>query len=126
MKAAFFILSFRRTHDAHLPPPPFISFTQFLNLNSHTNPVGFYRWNHTRRRMSGDVVRKAWVVAATIGSVEALKDQGVALWNKPLMKISYYSSTVVTTRKFRVRRGKEESMKKAMDMSCFGSNNVRF
>ncbi|CAH1444494.1 unnamed protein product [Lactuca virosa] len=84
--------------------------------------IGFHRQNHTRGRMSGDVLRKAWVVAATTGSVEVLKDQGVARWNKPLMKISYCSSAVVTTGIFRANRGKEESMKKAMDMSFFGPN----
>lgn len=76
--------------------------------------------------MISDAVRKSWVVAATIGSVEALKDQGVARWNRPLTKISYCLSAVITTSKFRVKRGKEESMKKAMDMSCFGPNTVRF
>ncbi|KAL4580249.1 hypothetical protein LXL04_016435 [Taraxacum kok-saghyz] len=101
-----------------------------------------------RWRMNGGAVRKAWVVAASIGAVEALKDQGVARWNGPLTelhhhfktklvdrssrslctstKFSYCSSAVGTTGKFRVKRAKGESIKKVMDMSCFGPNTVRF
>lgn len=83
---------------------------------------------------------KAWVVAASIGTVEALKDQGVARWNGPIMELqqhaktkilgSYCSRSVFSVGKYlgeyRVRRRNEESMKKVMDLSCFGPNTVRF
>ncbi|KAJ0715593.1 hypothetical protein HanPI659440_Chr13g0503031 [Helianthus annuus] len=45
--------------------------------------------------MSGEAVRKAWVVAASIGSIEALKDQGVARWNGPLMELQQHAKTML-------------------------------
>ncbi|KAI3702903.1 hypothetical protein L6452_28656 [Arctium lappa] len=104
--------------------------------------------------MSGEALRKAWVVAATIGAVEALKDQGVARWNRPLRELrnhaetnvvsSYWKTTVdrstrlpftstksfwsavATTGKYGMKRTKEESMRRVVEASCFGPNTVRF
>ncbi|KAI3703862.1 hypothetical protein L1987_74058 [Smallanthus sonchifolius] len=102
--------------------------------------------------MRGEVVRKAWIVAASVGVVEALKDQGVARWNGPLVELHQHAKTKViasccnatvdrssgwlfTGSKFYscsrageygVKRRSEESMKKVMDVSCFGPNTVRF
>ncbi|XP_022867539.1 uncharacterized protein LOC111387231 [Olea europaea var. sylvestris] len=89
--------------------------------------------------------RKAWIVAASIGAVEALKDQGVCRWNYPLRLLhnqakknlkSYYqtqilppagkfSSSAATAVVGKMKRS-EKSMEKVMDLSCWGPNTVRF
>ncbi|KAI4333744.1 hypothetical protein L6164_018514 [Bauhinia variegata] len=84
---------------------------------------------------------RAWVVASSIGAVEALKDQlGVCRWNHIIRslqqhvksnmrsyaqahKLSSSSSAAVSNR---VKRTKEESMRKVMDLSCWGPNTTRF
>ncbi|KAI3828259.1 hypothetical protein L1987_02357 [Smallanthus sonchifolius] len=102
--------------------------------------------------MRGEAVRKAWIVAASIGAVEALKDQGVARWNGPLVELQQHAKTkllssccnatvdrssrsLITGSKYYsssaaggygVKRRSEESMNKVMDVSCFGPNTVRF
>ncbi|KVH99130.1 Protein of unknown function wound-induced [Cynara cardunculus var. scolymus] len=103
--------------------------------------------------MANRAAIKAWLVVASIGAVEALKDQGVARWNGPLKALhnhaktnilaslnksvadrsarslivaSESSSASLAARKFRSKKTKAESMKKVMDMNCFGPNTVRF
>ncbi|CAK8535184.1 unnamed protein product [Lathyrus sativus] len=84
---------------------------------------------------------KAWVVASSIGAVEALKDQlGVCRWNYTFRslhqhaknnirsytqakKLSSSSSAAVSDK---VKRTKEESMKKVMDLNCWGPSTARF
>ena len=89
--------------------------------------------------------RKAWIVAASIGAVEALKDQGIARWNYPLRALhqrvktkistSYQSqsrplfqSISVSSQQMKVEKMKrrEKSVKKAMELSCWGPSTVRF
>ncbi|KAD4385992.1 hypothetical protein E3N88_26161 [Mikania micrantha] len=89
--------------------------------------------------MSGGSAIKTWLLVASIGAVEALKDQGVARWNGPLKAlqnhakskiVSSYNKSVadrasrslivgseLAARKY---RSKATSMQKVMDMNCFG------
>ncbi|XWS09919.1 hypothetical protein CRYUN_Cryun39dG0031200 [Craigia yunnanensis] len=93
--------------------------------------------------MSG-AARKAWVVAATIGAVEALKDQGICRWNYTIRSLHQHaknnirsftqakmissSSSAAVSNKLREekRRKDEEKMRKVMDLNCWGPNTVRF
>ncbi|GJT33087.1 hypothetical protein Tco_0923506 [Tanacetum coccineum] len=93
--------------------------------------------------MSCEAARKAWLVAASIGAVEASKDQGVARWNGPLRELhrhaetkltsSYLKTTLcstlqVTGGEYRTIKSttKDGSMNKVMEMNYFGPNSVRF
>ncbi|WOH04256.1 hypothetical protein DCAR_0623665 [Daucus carota subsp. sativus] len=88
--------------------------------------------------------RKAWMVAASIGAVEALKDQlGFCRWNYGLRSlhgqakatlVSYQqhrgskTSSVSQTGcsgRARVKKA-EESFDRVMDLSCWGPSSVRF
>ncbi|KAK2423908.1 hypothetical protein P8452_53017 [Trifolium repens] len=89
--------------------------------------------------MSGST--RAWIVASSIGAVEALKDQlGVCRWNHTFRslhqhaknnirsytqakKLSSASSAAVSNK---VKRTKEESMKKVLDLNCWGPSTARF
>ncbi|KAE9621656.1 hypothetical protein Lal_00032914 [Lupinus albus] len=84
---------------------------------------------------------KAWIVASSIGAVEALKDQlGVCRWNyvfrslqqhaknnirsySQIKKLSSASSSVVSNK---VKRTKEQSMRKVMELDCWGPSTLRF
>ncbi|KAG8502641.1 hypothetical protein CXB51_001092 [Gossypium anomalum] len=88
---------------------------------------------------------KAWIVAATIGAVEALKDQGICRWNYTIRSLhqhaknnirssSFFSSSsssssaAAVSNKLREEkmRKAEQTMKKVMDLNCWGPNTVRF
>ena len=96
--------------------------------------------------MSG-APKKAWIVAATIGAVEALKDQGICRWNYTIRSLHQHvknnirsftqakmisssssSSSAAISDKLREekRRKKEENMRKVMDLNCWGPTTVRF
>ncbi|KAK3424269.1 uncharacterized protein LOC120294610 [Eucalyptus grandis] len=90
---------------------------------------------------------RVWIVAACIGAVESLKDQGFCRWNYPLRsleqraksnirslyearKISSSSSSPSVAAEApdaadKARRT-EESLKKVMYLGCWGPNTVRF
>ncbi|KAI9177769.1 hypothetical protein LWI28_019043 [Acer negundo] len=83
---------------------------------------------------------KALIVAASIGAVEALKDQGFARWNQPLRSLKQHAETnvksLIQAKKLSsssvmaltsgVRDDKtkesEESLRKVMFLSCWGPN----
>ncbi|KAL7087771.1 hypothetical protein ACP275_13G089100 [Erythranthe tilingii] len=85
--------------------------------------------------------RRAWLVAASIGVVEALKDQGFCRWNYAARVIqqraknnlkSYTnqahklsaagsSSAMVSMKEHRLKES-EESLRKVMYLSCWGPN----
>ncbi|KAL5793900.1 hypothetical protein ACOSP7_002494 [Xanthoceras sorbifolium] len=82
---------------------------------------------------------KALIVAACIGAVEALKDQGFARWNQPMKSLKQHAETnlrsLIQAKKLsssslmalsEVRDDKtkesEESLKKVMYLSCWGPN----
>ncbi|KAI4322616.1 hypothetical protein L6164_022293 [Bauhinia variegata] len=83
---------------------------------------------------------RAWIAAASVGVVEALKDQGVCRWNYALRsaqqhaksnvrsfsqakKLSSSSSAVVSNRlKDEKSKQSEESLRTVMYLSCWGPN----
>ncbi|WMV39785.1 hypothetical protein MTR67_033170 [Solanum verrucosum] len=83
----------------------------------------------------------AWIVAASIGAVEALKDQGFARWNYALRSIHHYAKTNLiasnntSARRFSTApavvsgeklRKTEEKLSKVIDLNCWGPSTVRF
>ncbi|GMJ10232.1 Wound-induced polypeptide 4 [Hibiscus trionum] len=87
---------------------------------------------------------KAWVVAATIGAVEALKDQGICRWNYTLRSLHHHAKTNLRSSSFfsssssavsgavsnklkeEKRRKAERNMKKVLEINSWGPNTVRF
>ncbi|KAJ4822459.1 hypothetical protein Tsubulata_022800 [Turnera subulata] len=83
---------------------------------------------------------KAWMVAASIATVEAMKDQGICRWNHTIRslhqhtkthlrsisqakKLSSSSSAAVASQlKEEKARESEESLKKVMYLNCWGPN----
>ncbi|KAJ0914473.1 hypothetical protein HanPSC8_Chr06g0238991 [Helianthus annuus] len=80
---------------------------------------------------------RAWMVAGTVGLVEALKDQGFARWNYTIRTIHHHAKanlrSVSQTKKLsspaamassssRGIEQSEESLRKVMYLSCWGPN----
>nr|GMC49933.1 Wound-responsive family protein [Ipomoea batatas]GMC49934.1 Wound-responsive family protein [Ipomoea batatas] len=83
---------------------------------------------------------RAWIVAASVGAVEALKDQGFARWNHALRMIQQHAksnlrpysqatrlsspSSALVSGKMREEKLKksEESLRTVMYLSCWGPN----
>ncbi|KAH0709811.1 hypothetical protein KY290_011216 [Solanum tuberosum] len=85
--------------------------------------------------------RRAWIVASSIGAIEALKDEGFARWNYTLrllqqhakanyltrQSLSGKSSTIIVSNKMIMMKDKklkqsEESLRNVMYLSCWGPN----
>ncbi|KAJ4729902.1 Wound-responsive family protein [Melia azedarach] len=85
---------------------------------------------------------RAWIVAASVAAVEAMKDQGFCRWNYTIRslhqhaknnirslaqsskKLSSSSSAVVSNKLMRDEKAKqsEESLRTVMYLSCWGPN----
>ncbi|KAG4968756.1 uncharacterized protein LOC114379451 [Glycine soja] len=84
---------------------------------------------------------RTWAVAASVGVVEALKDQGLCRWNNALRsaqhqvknhvrslsqekKVSSSSSSAVVSSRLKEEGAKqsEESLRTVMYLSCWGPN----
>ncbi|KAG5033296.1 hypothetical protein AAZX31_06G278300 [Glycine max] len=81
---------------------------------------------------------RAWSVAASVGIVEALKDQGICRWNHALRSAQHHlknhvgsfsqanklssSAMISTTLKHEKANQSEESLKTVMYLSCWGPN----
>ncbi|GMP67069.1 hypothetical protein CsSME_00027184 [Camellia sinensis var. sinensis] len=87
---------------------------------------------------------RAWIAAASVGAVEALKDQGICRWNYTIRSIHHHAKTnlrsfsqrnklsssspakVASTAMRREERAKqqrsEESLRNVMYLSCWGPN----
>ncbi|XWS11111.1 hypothetical protein CRYUN_Cryun38cG0055700 [Craigia yunnanensis] len=84
--------------------------------------------------------KSAWMVATSIGVVEALKDQGLCRWNYALRSVQQHAkanirqysqtkklstpSSSALSKKLRDEKLKqsEESLRKVMYLSCWGPN----
>ncbi|KAL5082139.1 hypothetical protein RYX36_010560 [Vicia faba] len=86
--------------------------------------------------------RRIWTVAASVGVVEALKDQGLCRWNYGLRKAQHHVknhlrflsqakklsssnsyATVSNRLKEKEAKQSEESLRTVMYLSCWGPNN---
>ncbi|VFQ58637.1 unnamed protein product [Cuscuta campestris] len=92
--------------------------------------------------------RTAWLVAASIAAVEALKDQGIARWNYPIRTLHQHAKSKVTSycqtkrcssslppssvvsgkviREANKVSKTERNMNRVVEMNCFGPSTVRF
>ncbi|XVF70417.1 hypothetical protein PTKIN_Ptkin11bG0159900 [Pterospermum kingtungense] len=84
-------------------------------------------------------IKSAWMVATSIGVVEALKDQGLCRWNYALRSVQQHAKSNIRqysqakklstpssalSKRFREEKLKqsEESLRKVMYLSCWGPN----
>ncbi|KAK4255444.1 hypothetical protein QN277_008447 [Acacia crassicarpa] len=82
---------------------------------------------------------RAWIVATSVGVVEALKDQGICRWNSSLRstqqhlrnqarsisqakKLSSSSAMISNRLKDEKAKQSEESLRTVMYLSCWGPN----
>ncbi|KAI9086677.1 hypothetical protein K1719_031271 [Acacia pycnantha] len=81
---------------------------------------------------------RAWIVATSVGVVEALKDQGICRWNSSLRSAHQHlknqarsvsqaqklSSSAMISNRLKDEKAKqsEESLRTVMYLSCWGPN----
>lgn len=70
-----------------------------------------------------NATRKAWIVAATIGAVEALKDQGICRWNYTIRSIQQYANNNIRSFKMLPSSGSGSSSGSA-SVSASGSSSM--
>ncbi|KAB2091187.1 hypothetical protein E1A91_A03G177300v1 [Gossypium mustelinum] len=81
---------------------------------------------------------RAWIVAASIGAVEALKDQGICRWNYTARAVVQHAknyvrsasqaknlssqSSAAISKGLRQSKQSDESLRTVMYLSCWGPN----
>ncbi|KAL6329970.1 hypothetical protein AAG906_039885 [Vitis piasezkii] len=65
---------------------------------------------------------KAWIVAASVGAVEALKDQGFCRWNYTMRSIHQHARSSLSRVRDEKAKQSEESLRTVMYLSCWGPN----
>ncbi|CAL1385428.1 unnamed protein product [Linum trigynum] len=95
---------------------------------------------------SAAAASKAWMVAASIGAVEALKDQGICRWNHAMRSIHHHANSklrsLVSARNLfpasssasagemasigGALKKTESSFDRVMGLSCYGPTTTRF
>ncbi|XP_030509670.1 uncharacterized protein LOC115724515 [Cannabis sativa] len=115
----------------------FIIQTQLNQQNKQLRTFPLLQRNISKKPMSS--TSRAWIAAACIGVVEALKDQGVCRWNSTLRSIQHHTkanlrsyshakkipTSQYLSNNFRNDKLKqsEESLRTVMYLSCWGPNN---
>ncbi|KAF8411250.1 hypothetical protein HHK36_003797 [Tetracentron sinense] len=118
------------------------SYSQAKSLYTSSSSMVSNKLRDEKMKQSEESLRKviAWIVAATVGAVEVLKDQGFCRWNYAMRSLHqhaknnirsysqakslYTSSSSMVSNKLRDEKMKqsEESLRKVMYLSCWGPN----
>ncbi|RWR84425.1 hypothetical protein CKAN_01323700 [Cinnamomum micranthum f. kanehirae] len=104
-----------------------------MNFNTHQKE-NLHTESPKVKKMSS--TSRAWIVAASVGAVEALKDQGVCRWNYVLRSLHQRAKKNMGSSLQAMRvstpldslssssssKQSEESLRKVMFLSCWGPN----